>query len=146
MSETVYKNIFAIILNFIYNFCTLKIIRADMTNKRRHKRFPLTGSAVITFPDQENDDKVNTIISDISRSGLGLYSDVPLKDNVDVSVEIKFISADGLIKTDFIEGHIVYVRKFGEMYFLGIQFHNEVNPTNQPFLNEHLQKIDLLNL
>ncbi|NWF75810.1 MAG: PilZ domain-containing protein [Nitrospirae bacterium] len=116
-----------------------------MTNKRRHKRFPLTGSAVLTFSGIGNDEKINTIISDISLSGIGLYSDIPLKDNADVSVEIKFIATDGLIKTDFIQGHIVYVRKFGDMYFLGIQFHNEINESNQPYLNEHLQKLYSLN-
>lgn len=115
-----------------------------MTNKRRHKRFSITGSADLTYRVKEKNQTIHALISDVSLSGIGLYIDVPLEDRVDVSLHITFISSDGSIKTDSIDGRIVYVRKFEEVYFIGIEFLEEINPINQPSLYEHMQNILML--
>lgn len=116
-----------------------------MENKRRHKRFSITGSADLTYRVREKNQIIHALISDVSLSGIGLYLDLPVEDNVDVSLNITFISSDGSIKTDTIDGRIVYVRKFEEVYFTGIEFHEEINPKNQPSLYEHMQNILILN-
>ena len=115
-----------------------------MENKRIHKRYSITGSADLQYVIKEKDQRINTLISDISLSGIGLYSDMPLEDNLDVSLSITFISSEGVIQTDAIEGHIVYIRKLEEVYFMGIQFHEEINLKNQPSLYKHLQAISML--
>jgi c-di-GMP-binding flagellar brake protein YcgR len=117
-------------------------------SKRKHRRYSVTGYAALKYKAQEQDQIVlHTLITDISLSGIGLYSDVPLEDNIDVSLDIAFISIEGPIKTDAIDGHIVYVRKLEDIedvYFAGVQFHEEINRFNQPLLYEHLQSISIL--
>jgi c-di-GMP-binding flagellar brake protein YcgR len=113
-----------------------------MIKKRRHKRIPLTGSAVLKLKDQ--DQSLHAMTRDISISGIGLYSDIPLEDNMEVSLVINFISISGLIKTDSVGGRIVYVRKLEDIYFMGIEFDKEINQEKQPFLYEHLQRILIL--
>jgi hypothetical protein len=115
-----------------------------MTNKRRHKRFSITGSADLTYRVKEKNQTIHTLISDVSLSGIGLYIDVPLEDGADVSLHIAFITTDGSIKADTIDGRIVYVRQFEEVYFTGIEFREEINQKNQPSLYEHLRTILML--
>lgn len=73
----------------------------------------------------------------ISSGGIGLYADNPIEIDTNVSITINFISADG-IKTDSIEGCVVYNKDMGNIYFIGIQFNEEINPENQPALYEHI--------
>lgn len=112
-----------------------------MINKRRHKRFSITGSADLTYRVQGNNRLYHTLISDISLSGIGLYADAPLEENFEVSLTIRFISGDGLMKTDVIEGRIVYIKEMEEIYFMGIAFIEEINAVNQPSLYGHMQNI-----
>ncbi len=112
-----------------------------MINKRRHKRYSVTGSADLKYKVQEKNQIIHTLISDISLSGIGLYLDAPLEENLDVSLTISFISGDGTIKTDTIDGRIVYMKKIEEVYFMGTEFLEEINPKNQPLLYEHMQNI-----
>lgn len=76
----------------------------------------------------------------ISLGGIGLYSDDSIEDDTNVSITINFLSADG-IRTDSIEGCVKYNKKIGDIYFMGIQFDEEVSPINQPSLYERIQKI-----
>lgn len=111
-----------------------------MINQRRHKRVPITGNATLKFEDKGEIKSIQSLPGSISLGGIGLYSDDPIEDNTDVSITINFMSLDG-IKTDFIEGCVVYNKNIGEICFLGIQFNKELNPENQPALYEHIQKI-----
>ncbi len=112
-----------------------------MTNKRRHKRVPLAATAAMKYALEESGEPVQVVIADISMSGLGVYSDRPLKEGTELSIEIAFISTEGQIKTASLRGEGVYVREMGSMYFMGIEFDEEINPQKQPFLHDHLQKI-----
>ena len=112
-----------------------------MINKRRHKRFSISGSADLTYRVQEKNQIIHTLVSDISLSGIGLYLDAPLEENLDVSLTISFIAGDGSIKTATIDGGIVYSRKIEDVYFTGVQFHEEINPNHQPSLYKHMQNI-----
>ena len=110
-----------------------------MVNKRKHKRVPISGTATLEFKDKGETQSIQTMAGSISLGGIGLYADDSIEDDTNVSITIDFISVDG-IKTDSIEGCVKYSRKIGNIYFMGIQFGEEVNPKNQPLLCEHIQK------
>ena len=112
-----------------------------MADKRRHKRFPLAGSATLRYKVQEENKTIHAMISDISLGGIGLYLDISLETATDVSIDITFTATDGTMKTDSIEGSIVYAREISGMYFTGIEFSEEINPKKQPFLYEHISNI-----
>lgn len=84
---------------------------------------------------------MHALISDISLSGMCLYLDASLEHNLDVSLTISFISGDGSIKSDTIDGRVVYIRQMEGMHFAGIEFHEEINRKNQPLLYEHMHNI-----
>lgn len=112
-----------------------------MISRRRHKRVPLTATATIQYNVEEGSKQIQAMVSDISLSGMGVYLDKPLREDTALSIEITFISTEGLITTASIQGESVYVREMGGMYFMGIEFDEEINPSTQPSLHQHLQKI-----
>jgi c-di-GMP-binding flagellar brake protein YcgR len=111
-----------------------------MINHRRHKRVPITGSATLKFKNNDEIKSIQALPVDIALGGIGLYSDDPIEDDTDVSITINFISVDG-VKTDSIEGCVVYNKNIWGIYFVGIQFNKELNPENQPVLYDHIHKI-----
>lgn len=115
-----------------------------MSNKRKHRRYSITGSVTINYNSDGKNQLVHALITDISFSGIGLYLDIPLEDETEISLEITFISTDGSIKTETTSGRVVYCRKLKNVYFAGIQFHEEIDNKNQPSLYEHLNSISLL--
>ena len=98
----------------------------EQIEKRRHQRFPLAGSATLTYQVQEENKTVHAMMSDISLGGIGLYLDISLEADTNVSLDITFTASDGTMKTDAIEGRIVYSREISGMYFTGIEFSQEV--------------------
>jgi c-di-GMP-binding flagellar brake protein YcgR len=112
-----------------------------MSKNRRHKRVPITGSAFLTLKGQKQIQSFHTLTRDISLSGIGLYSDSYLTDCVDVSLRINFISTDGLLESTLLQGHVVYSRQIEEMYFVGIEFDEELNRKNHPSLFKHVHKV-----
>ena len=112
-----------------------------MPNNRRHKRVPLAALARISFEDAGNVHAVEGFTADISISGIGVYSEIAIDIEKDVSLAIEFLGNDGLSKTDSIEGHVVYNNILGTTYFVGIEFSEQINPLSQPFLFERLQRI-----
>jgi c-di-GMP-binding flagellar brake protein YcgR len=111
-----------------------------MINQRRHKRVPITGTATLKFEDKGEFRSIQALLGSISLGGIGLYADDPIEDDTGVSITINFISVDG-IKTDSIEGCVVYNKNIGGIYFMGIQFNKKINSENQPALYKHIQKI-----
>jgi hypothetical protein len=110
--------------------------------KRRHRRFPIAASAVLTFSREEGDDSLEAVVANISFGGMGIYSRERLEKGMPVLIEIHFISFDGSVKTSFLEGVTVYdTRSLGDLWFVGIVFNKEVNPADQPLLHDHLQKV-----
>jgi len=111
-----------------------------MVNTRTYKRFPITGAATLKFKNKGEFQSISTMVGSLSLAGIGLYSDDPIEIETKVSITIKFISLDG-IKTESIEGRIIYDEKIGSIHFLGIHFDEEINLKNQPLLHEHIQEI-----
>jgi len=108
-------------------------------NKRRHKRVPLTASATIRYNFEESTKPIQAIVYCSFRDGV--YLDKPIREDTVLSIEITFISTEGLMTTASIEGESVYVREMGGMYFMGIEFDEEINPIKRSYLHQHLQKI-----
>ena len=84
---------------------------------------------------------VETLVANISRSGLGLYSYTNMEKGISVSIEITFISLKGYKQKDTVEGEIVWLSKLGRLYFIGIVFDEELNLSKQPVLYEHFWKV-----
>lgn len=112
-----------------------------MTNKRRHRRVPLAASAAIQYVHGEVTERLRALIADISLSGIGVYADRSIREGTELSIEVTFISTEGLTATAFMRGECVYAREMGGVYFIGIEFDEEVDPAKQPSLYSHLQKI-----
>jgi c-di-GMP-binding flagellar brake protein YcgR len=112
-----------------------------MMTKRKHQRITIAGSATIGFKKRGGSQSIQTLIANISLQGMGLYSYSSIKAETTVSISTNFISFDGGLKTDSIEGRVVSNRKIGKTHFLGVQFHEEINALNQPSLFKHLQNI-----
>lgn len=112
-----------------------------MGNRRRHRRVPFASSVALRFRDSEEGEPIEALTTDISMSGIGLYVNGPIEIDRDVSIEITFIGTERLIKTDYVEGHIVYMNKIEKINFIGIEFDKELNPNSQPFLFECLQRV-----
>ncbi|HYA27040.1 MAG TPA: PilZ domain-containing protein [Thermodesulfovibrionales bacterium] len=112
-----------------------------MLNKRRDKRVPLAATAVIKYALEENAKPIQTWIADISLSGIGVYSNGPIREGAGLSIDVIFISAEGQKRTASLQGNTIYTREMGGMYFIGIEFDEEINPARQPALHERLRNI-----
>ncbi len=116
-----------------------------MMDKRRHKRVPLAASATIRYNSEGSSEPIQAMTADISLSGIGIYSDKPIREGTGLSIEITFFSTEDVTMTVSLQGESVYAREMGGemggMYFVGIEFDEEINPIQQPSLHHHLQKI-----
>jgi hypothetical protein len=117
---------------FLYNYSL-------MSTERRHERFPSAGFATVRYKLKAEHKIMHAMLCDIAAGGLGLYLDIPLLMDTDVSMDIHFIAADGTLTTDSIEGRALYSIKIGRMYFTGIEFYDKpVSPSKHPLLHAHL--------
>lgn len=110
-------------------------------SKREYKRYPLTGTAEIKPLNANNYPKIETMIANISRVGLGLYSNRALDLKTDVSIKLSFISVHGTLHTEHIEGYIINTKKIGSLMFLGVAFYKEIDEKRNPVLFEHYYRI-----
>ncbi len=110
-----------------------------MINRRKHKRIPIAAVATVKYETKAKILSLQALTGSISYGGVGLYLDCPIEDGNNVSVTINFVSIEGIIKTVSIEGEVVYNKKIGDIYFLGIQFDEEVKDSNQPLLYKYLE-------
>ncbi|MDA8241029.1 MAG: PilZ domain-containing protein [Nitrospiraceae bacterium] len=109
--------------------------------RRRHKRVPLAASVVLNFEEGGDELSLRAMTADISLSGIGLYIERSLQDGAGVTIEISFRAMGGLIKSDAVEGYVVYSNYIKDIYFVGIEFAEELAPSNQPDLYDCLQNI-----
>jgi c-di-GMP-binding flagellar brake protein YcgR len=124
-----------------YKHITMDERRGQGTMDRRwHKRVSITGIAILKFEKRGDIQSIQAVPGNISLGGIGVYADVPIEIDTNVSITIDFISVDG-IKADSIEGRVLHYKDIGNIYFIGIQFNEEINPENQPSLHKHIQKI-----
>jgi hypothetical protein len=115
-----------------------------MINHRRHKRVPIMGTVTLKYKDKGDFRSMLALPGSISLKGLGLYVDDLIEDDTNVSTTINFMSFEG-IKPVSIEASVVYSKNIGSLYFMGIQFKEEINSEKHYLLHEHMQKILALN-
>ncbi|MEK6583039.1 MAG: PilZ domain-containing protein [Nitrospirota bacterium] len=111
----------------------------ESQTNREHQRYPISATADIKIKD-ENNSSIDTLVANISKSGLGVYSYVSIPDGTPVSVDLSFIGIKGLEK-DTIEGKIIHSSKLGSLYYVGVLFDEEINPAAQPLLYGHFWRI-----
>jgi len=111
----------------------------NMINRRRHKRIIISGGATLEFKKEGEIQSIQTLITNMSFRGIGLYSDSSIIIGTSVSITINFISLSGGVKTDSIKGRVITIRKIGDTHILGIRFNEEITAQNQPSLFKHLQ-------
>jgi hypothetical protein len=112
-------------------------------NQRRHKRVPIAASARISYTGNEGSKTIDSTVASISLPGIGLYADCMPAKGTAVTVEISFITTDGLLKTDVIEGKVVNANEVGELCYICVVFEESINENKQPYLHTHLRKIIL---
>lgn len=109
--------------------------------KRYNLRVPLAASAKLSYLSDKGPRSIESTVASISLSGIGLYADCILTIDTAVSIQINFISADGLMNTDTVEGSVVNANEIQDLCYLCIAFKEDLNPQKQPFLFSHLQRI-----
>lgn len=109
--------------------------------KRHNMRVPLAASARLSYSSDAGPRAIESTVASISFSGIGLYADCMLSINTAVSIQINFISSDGLMKTDVVEGNVVNANELQELCYLCIVFNEDIDSQKQPFLYAHLQNI-----
>jgi hypothetical protein len=109
-------------------------------NQRRHKRIPVSGVATVVFNGKEGLHSVQALTGNMSFAGIGLYSDDRIAEEADVVTTMNYLTIRGVMEKAVIEGHVVYNKPVGQLYFIGIQFDQEINRTNQPSLYEHIER------
>ncbi len=112
-----------------------------MKDKREHRRYPILATAVIKAENGRDALPVESLVANISRSGLGLYSYSRIEKGVPVSIEITFVSLKGSKRKDTVEGEVVWLSKLGRLYYIGVVFDEELNPAKQSVLYEHFWKV-----
>jgi c-di-GMP-binding flagellar brake protein YcgR len=99
---------------------------------------PLSGLVNIEFKEKGKIHSIQTVIANVSLRGMGLYSYNSLKIKTVVSITMNFIFTDGSLKSNSLNGQVVSNKKIDKIYFIGIQFHEEVDPKKQPFLFKYI--------
>ncbi|HXX58521.1 MAG TPA: HD domain-containing phosphohydrolase [Thermodesulfovibrionales bacterium] len=106
--------------------------------KRRHRRVALTGTATLKPKGKRDVQPVQTMIADISLSGMGVYADNPIEEGVSFSIDIYFVSLEGSMATVSVSGNTCFVRQIKDIYFVGIHFKEELDPIKHPSLYNYL--------
>jgi len=103
---------------------------------RNWNRYQFFGIADVSA--QKENTIYRTTIANISLSGLGVYSSVPVGKGKRVMITISFVDRNGKMRQDSAAGQVDWQRKFSEWYLIGILFDEELNMLNQPRVLEHL--------
>lgn len=108
--------------------------------QRKNKRVPIAASARISYAGNEGTKTIDSTVASISLPGIGVYADCMPAKGTAVSLEISFITTDGLLKTDVIDGKVVNANEVGELCYICVVFSESINETKQPHLHSHLWK------
>lgn len=109
------------------------------TSLRRHKRVPLAALANVSFEENGSEMAIHATVADISFGGVGLYVERQLSDQTAVAIEISFYSAPNRIKAETVKGRVVYSSSILGIYFIGVQFAEELGPEGHPALYNRIQ-------
>ncbi|NWF75018.1 MAG: PilZ domain-containing protein [Nitrospirae bacterium] len=110
-----------------------KKVKVDI---RKWYRYHFFGTAELMIP--KGNTIINTTIANISMSGIGLYSDKKIDKGEKVKLSISFIDYRGKTTEEFVEGKVDWLKKFKNIYLIGIIFDEELNIQRHPKLLKHL--------
>jgi len=103
---------------------------------RQWHRYLFIGTAKIRVRGERT--STAATISNISFSGMGLYSPKSIGTGKTVKLKVSFIDRKGSVSDDTVEGKVDWQSKFRGVYLVGILFDEELNVQNQPRLMGHL--------
>jgi c-di-GMP-binding flagellar brake protein YcgR len=109
-----------------------------MNERRNSIRIPKAALVNLACKTGDGDITTEAMAVNISMTGMRLFLEKPLERGTQLSMNIHFISFDGSMKHDSIEGEIVYCHVIDNLHFLGIRFNQEIHPQKQPLLYAHL--------
>lgn len=104
--------------------------------ERQWHRYLFIGTAKIRVRGERA--STAATISNISVSGIGLYSPKSVGKGKTVKLKVSFIDSKGRVSDDTVEGKVDWQSKFKGIYLVGVLFNEELNMQNQPRLMGHL--------
>lgn len=81
------------------------------------------------------------MVSGISFGGVGLYLVQPVESGTKVNVENRFLTVGGQFKTEAVRGTTIYSKYLRDIYLVGIEFDQELNPRDQPDLYSRIREV-----
>jgi hypothetical protein len=114
----------------------MKNIGKKIPAERQWYRYQFLGVAKVRV--QGNRTLTTATISNLSVSGMCLYSSGTIGAGKAVKVKVSFIDHKGRTVDDTIEGRVDWQVKFKGVYLVGVLFNEELNIRNQPKLMGHL--------
>jgi c-di-GMP-binding flagellar brake protein YcgR len=110
-------------------------------DNREYNRYSILARANIVVKNEINSVAINTRISDISETGLGVYSAELIGLGEEVSINIEFPDTEGDMKGDYIEGKVVWISMKDDVYYVGIFFDEKLSADKQPNLYRYFHEI-----
>lgn len=82
---------------------------------------------------------IEAVMLNISRGGIGLYANEPLKHKGKVSIKINYMNGKDPIETEEIPGVVSWVQPVGSKFGAGVEFEAKVNSRTFPILSMCLE-------
>lgn len=102
---------------------------------------PLSAIVKLLFDEGDGPSPLQGMVADISLTGIVLYLGKPLEGGAEVTLEILFHVSGGEVKSETVKGTTIYSNRIQNVYFVGIEFNQELNPKLQPALYSRIQNI-----
>jgi hypothetical protein len=93
-------------------------------SKRRYRRLTIMGLGRLTLDGETRSQEV--YIANVSRGGIGLYLNKAVKAEARLTVSFPYTDADGDLSDQTRTGGVVWCKRFGGVYAVGIKFDKPV--------------------
>ncbi|MCC6545221.1 MAG: PilZ domain-containing protein [Nitrospirae bacterium] len=103
---------------------------------RKYRRYPLTATVRI---DPVISTALYTMTINISRDGIGVYSNSLVHNGSDVKLDIMFKDIRGKDMMETLKGKVVHSYKWHWVYVAGIKFNQLLSQDNTPYLLEYIE-------
>lgn len=113
-----------------------------MEDKRAHPRIPLAAWASVTV--QGSGIEVRGYVTNISRSGVGLYCNRTLPAGAQVEIKLHMIALDGQKAVETVGGLLAWQYQWEEVTLLGLRFVSGLSPAMNPKLSEIVERDEKL--
>jgi Tfp pilus assembly protein PilZ len=113
-----------------------KTLKGTPSYHREHARYGIASLAEVHY--LESGVRVDGLVSNVSRGGIAIYTEEPLKTGQNVRVKISFLQTNGNQEiTEVIPGRVLWTKPLHNHYVVGIAFTS---------LDEHRHAVLLQNL